>query len=203
MEIGALANQMRPREDDLEVEQKERSAAEKERIMTNFCAERGNPIKIVESGKEVEEVRMRPEFNKVNDELIKGVIENAVVAVNNFLSSPTFTDTFHEKHSLRREWEGANMYEMEEDVAAYYESNRLGLNVLSQASNIVTILSDPDYSHNFTPETIDKLHRLSEKVAKALPDNLQSYSELNDEEKLKLVPVVEEINRDLLSILTV
>ncbi|MDP3836883.1 MAG: hypothetical protein Q8Q67_02180 [bacterium] len=200
-ESSVLANRVRPSEESLEAEQKERSIAEKESVMTAFCAERGNPISIVESGKEMVVTSLKPEFEDVPDLAIKGVIQNALVAVNQFLSSPTFTDTFHENHGLRREWERTNKYEMEEDVAAYYESNRLGLNVLSQASNIVYILNDPDYSHNFTPETLDKLSALSEKVHQVIPDNLQSYANLSDKEKQKLIPGIEEINRDLLSIL--
>lgn len=202
IESGILAGNNRVASKDiLEAERKERTIAEMERLMTTFCETNGNPINIVDSGKEPIRASLKPEFEAVNDAAIKRVLQNAVVVVSQFLSSPTFTDSFHQDHGSRREWERLNKYEMAEDVAAYYESNRLGLNVLSQASNIVYILNDPDYSHNFTPETLDKLRLLSEKVLQVIPDNLQSYGEKSDDEKLKLIPAMEAINRDLLSIL--
>lgn len=200
----SLENSLLGQENNIIFETKERSVAEKEQALSNYCAQKNNPISFVRQGEEKkDDVELAKDWQQV-EEVWRDVLEEILKQAELFLRSPIFTDSFHKDHGSRRDWE-ANYIDngLDAEIADYYKTNRL-----NSTLSIVPLLNfesacEAIENSNYLPEQLKSQARvILNKLSSEFPDNLHEYCNLSDKEKCQVVEKIEPIFHELVKLLS-
>lgn len=131
----------------------------------------------------------------------------SVQIFQNFLDSPIMTDSFHDDHNKRRDWEDKYMSEFSSDAKKYYHSNRLGLNNCAVVIYCLKILSELEADQIKQ----DKLTAICSRIPSELIPTSKGtdgnglslkdepvYNSLNDEQKINVVRSLSALAKDAL-----
>jgi len=191
------ANNLNSVETDVKTE---RSVEEMEKELEALCEKYDNKIIIHRSGTEIPaEI---PALRDFDDDLGDGEYKNTLKFVQEgmieFLHNPIFTDSFHQDHYARAEWEEKVEKELlAADLYAYYQKNSLNINVWS-----VVKMLDNIGTFNFPAELVQALQKIYHEAKNDIPsiDNYYSYS---DEEKIASIYRIESVVKKILNIISI
>jgi hypothetical protein len=177
-----------------------------------FCAENGNPIKIVDYGEnfDLENTEISPEVLEAigieNSDLAKLLLKFS----KSYLNGPIFTDSFHKDHRLfggRREWENNSENLMDKETSEYYKTNRLGINNCWHVIGFLDVLLDDIKDFKTKNELEDIKNNIPKELTEKDKDDILEYSKLADDKheeidgKIEVIKKFSDITQKLLSFL--
>lgn len=191
-----------------EIEISENRVDEKGKIiedLTSFSVQNDNPLYFEDFGLDDDSVLIKN--TKIKKEVLEGLekkvcldVENAFLHFKSFLRGPIFTDSFHQNHVLRREWE-KKIHEIDPKVYEYYQSNRLNTNRYCVVESWLSILE----KDIINPDIKNKLSELKRNIPIELKGGNKNggpkYSELKDSKKVKAIKEISEIVKQAILLL--
>ncbi len=200
LENVEITNHDQEQEDDIE---------KMETALSEYCAQHGNPINIWKSGSKIEkEPQLNPSLLTENiSQQTKDFLRSTLIKMVNFIHAPIFTDTFHKDHDARRKWERETIL-TDENLAKYYQRNRLNVNNWSVFRSLNELLQDNlrELPENITRRVNNLIiatgTQFSEMEKPLIPDEYTYNKKLSDEEKVALMPELERVTKALIKIIS-
>lgn len=184
--------------------EKEKSVAEKEAVLSDYCEMTNNPINFVRHGEEsAQDLQLDSVWLQVGESERK-ILEEFLQRAELFLRSPIFTDSFRKDHDRRRVWDTKYIdNNLESDIAEYYRRNRFNINHLSLPFNFKSYLELDDIKKTIDEDIKAKTQSIIDSLKHNFPSHLHDYSNLSDEEKLEVIEKIEPVFQELLDLLSV
>lgn len=181
----------------------EKDLSGEERGLSNFCRQFNNPIVFLKTGSKNESEAELADNLEMMDEEEKVIAEMILLQADTFLHSPAFTDSFHEDHAARREWERDSLNKDSfSEVAKLYASNRFNLNLLGLPMLFLSWAESLEEKYFLSSEQkkiIDKIKIDLDAIGK---DKFNEYASMNDEQKFELITQLEVVFQNIVALLS-
>ena len=189
------------------IEKKESDLETTAALLEDYCERNGNPIKIYQAGKNREqEANLHPSLRTLQiDDHLREVLQSILEKMLDFVHAPIFTDSFSKDHSSRRVWEREHILRNAE-LNKYYQRNRLNVNnwiVFRQLNDVLQ-----DYRSELPAGIVNKANAVVTAMVsrfsgnEALIPDTEEYNQLSDEEKIALMPKIENVTKTLIKIIS-
>lgn len=197
--FSSQSNNLKVKAESFELENKR---AEREKDLSNFCEKGGNSIVFLKSGSEqVEKINLSDAWQNLDEEE-REAAQMILDKANLFLHSPIFTDSFHEDHRSRRNWENDYLIQNAPlELLNYYQSNRFNLNLLSLPFFFRSWAEALAEDGKLSEDQKDLVKKINDELFRADPENLTKYGMKNDDDKYQIVVKLEKVFEDMINLL--
>lgn len=181
----------------------EKKLSREEQALSNLCQQFNNPIVFLKTGDKNDNNLELDNSWKLMDDEENTVAELILKQADIFLHSPAFTDSFHEDHAARREWERDVLNkESFREFADLYLSNRFNLNLLGLPLLFLSWVESLEEKYSLSSEQKKIIEQIRIDLDSIGREKFNEYGSMNDEQKFDIITKLEVVFQNIVALLS-
>lgn len=177
--------------------------SKEEKDLSEFCLQSGNPIVFLKTKSQNNYSAKLDHDWDIMDEDEKALAEMILQQASSFLSSPAFTDSFHQDHEARRIWEGNSLKKDSfSELADLYASNRFNLNLLGMPLLFLSWVESLKEKYSLSLEQKNIIKKIETDLDDIGKDKFSKYGEMNDKQKFEIITKLEVVFQSIVNLLS-